>query len=207
MGASTTILIGVPMILGKMALSLDWSRAALHTAGFILRWVRLVTDPVVDFAIEIVKDVIVLPLISSVDAFDKIVVGKLVRAPVERTGQSLLFSMVVRVYQRVETLLFSADVPSSAPTPSTVGNILAGIGQYAYRVYEASRRLSLFVATSDRLRDRIISVFAGYGLCASAIAGIALVGEQTAGSLGSMVREAASQHMMFLKVRLSPDTC
>jgi hypothetical protein len=123
------------------------------------------------------------------------------------TGQSLLFSMVVRVYQRVETLLFSADVPSSAPTPSTVGNILAGIGQYAYRVYEASRRLSLFVATSDRLRDRIISVFAGYGLCASAIAGIALVGEQTAGSLGSMVREAASQHMMFLKVRLSPDTC
>lgn len=64
MGAGLTMLVGVPMIIGKLTLSVDPLVTGSSFIRAVFRLVRKVTDPIVDTCFEILHDVAPFPRLS-----------------------------------------------------------------------------------------------------------------------------------------------
>ena len=188
MGAALTILVGTPIIVGKVFLSLDLVSSFLSLSRVLLQLARMVTDPLVDVCLEITKDVVLLPLFSSVQALESIIARK--------------FGF---------TLTRPASVNYSIPGVSTLlagnergetklGDFFDIIGQTAYDLYEAQRGVCLQLATSDQLADRVWCMFVGYGVAVVTVGMIALAGEANLGRVSIGVIEQLKQHGVFLKL-------
>lgn len=77
MGAALAVLVGLPIIAGKFALSLDMPKLLGASTRSLFRLVRRATDPIVDICFEILQDVVALPLLSSVRALERITLSTL----------------------------------------------------------------------------------------------------------------------------------
>ena len=77
MGAALTILVGIPIIVGKIWLTLNMAQTTYKGARTLLRLVRLFADPVINICVEIVRDVVLSPMLSSFRALERIAATKL----------------------------------------------------------------------------------------------------------------------------------
>ncbi|WVQ75379.1 hypothetical protein IAR50_004999 [Cryptococcus sp. DSM 104548] len=190
MGGAVFILIGLPMVLGKLCLSLDIIRSSLSICGRVIHLVRKVTDPVVDIVFEIVKDVVILPLLNSGKAAEKILAKKLGLQMSTRFGSQGLSGL-------------PSSVPSaSSPMVQKLGDHLAAFGQYWYDVYESVMAFQREIGTRQTVSGRAACVGAGYGLIAEVVAAIALAGEAGIGGVAGDLAAAIKEHTNFIKVAL-----
>ncbi|OCF30561.1 hypothetical protein I316_07762 [Kwoniella heveanensis BCC8398] len=199
MGASISIFIGIPTFIGKLALSIDPIRSTLSVISRTLYLIRKVTDPIIDVVIEIVKEVVVLPFLSSVGAAEKIVARNL---GLDSIGSS------ANLFSKLSTLLSSAS--TAAPTSSSsevasstyvglLGDGLAWVGQHAYDFYSTYLEAKHSVASSRSVTGRIWCAAAGYSVVGAAVAVVALVGE-SGGGMSREVAKTIKEHSMFFKL-------
>ncbi|WVF65735.1 hypothetical protein IAT40_000467 [Kwoniella sp. CBS 6097] len=198
MGAAISIFIGIPTLIGKLALSIDPIRSTLSVLSRTLYLIRKVTDPIIDVVIEIVKEVVVLPFLSSVGAAEKIVARNL---GLDSMGSS------ANLFSKLSSFV-SSTANSTSTTSTDTGNTkyvgllgdgLAWIGQHAYDLYSTYLEAKHSVASSTSVTGRIWCAVAGYAVVGAAVAIMALLGE----SGGGMSREIArniKEHSMFFKL-------
>ncbi|ODN91420.1 hypothetical protein L198_05934 [Cryptococcus wingfieldii CBS 7118] len=189
MGGAIVILVGLPMLIGKLCLSLDIIRSILSICGRVIHLVRKVTDPVVDIVFEIVKDVVLLPLLNSGKAAEKILAKKLGLQVSSRFGSQGLSGL--------------PSVPStSSPMVQKLGDHLAALGQYSYDIYESVMTFQREIGTRQTVSGRAACVGAGYGLVAEVVAVIAIAGEAGIGGVAGDMAATIKEHTNFIKVAM-----
>jgi E3 ubiquitin-protein ligase MARCH6 len=172
MGATLSTLVGTPIIIGKIFLTLKLAKSAIRFVRFCTRLARLVTDPVVDVCVEILKEVVLLPMFSSFRALEKIAADKLHLPPSQPTHDGRLSKAL-------------SDLKSK-------GIVL----------YETQHAASVRLATSGTVVDRMWCMTVGYVVTIGTICLIAFAGEANLGRLSSGVVDQMKQHGKFLKLAL-----
>ncbi|WVQ93381.1 hypothetical protein IAU59_000450 [Kwoniella sp. CBS 9459] len=197
MGAAISIFIGIPTLIGKLALSIDPVRSTLAVLSRTLHLVRKVTDPVVDVIIEIVKEVVVLPFLSSVGAAENIVARNL---GLDSMGPSAsLFSTLSNLVSSSSTVTAPSSEAGTAKYVGLLGDGLAWLGQHVYDMYSAYLEAKHSVASSRFVTGRIWCAAAGYSVVGAAVAVLALVGEAGGGASREVAR-TIKEHSMFFKL-------
>ncbi|WWD21007.1 hypothetical protein CI109_105488 [Kwoniella shandongensis] len=201
MGAAISVLVGLPMIIGKLFLSIDFVRSTLSIGRRTLHLVRKVTDPIVDVFWEIVKEVLILPLLSSFRAAERIIARKvgLGRQPLP-PARTNLFSKLTGLLTTSPPANVTLETSKSQIVMTKVADVLALVGQVAFDSYEVSLAFQHKIATSDRSQDRIWCMLSGYGVAGGVVALIALAGDAGFGSIPAEWARTLKQHGMFLKL-------
>jgi E3 ubiquitin-protein ligase MARCH6 len=184
MGASLTVLVGMPIIIGKVFLALDLVRSFLYTSHLVLRGARSVTDPVVDVLVDITKDVILLPMMSVLNATDTSGLG---RFGLDRSSYA--------IGGHLSDALRGNEQGGTRP-----GDLLALVSNHTFDSYQAYRALCVQVAKSDRMSDRVWCMVTGYLVCAFFILIVALAGQAGLGRISAGVAAQVKQHTTFAKL-------
>lgn len=174
MGAALSVLVGGPIIIGKVSLSIDIVKSIGYTSHHILRLIRAVFDPVFDIALEITKDVVITPLLSSFQALETILARTL-----GLSGSS------------------SVKFPQFDWT-----RIAMPILDHLRKAYETERAFSHRLAESAELSDRVWTMLRGYAVVFGSVGLLALAGESNLGRLSSGILGQIRQHTAFIKLAL-----
>ena len=172
MGATLTTLIGTPIIVGKAFLTFKFVETAIAFLRFCTRIARLVTDPVVDICVEILKDVVLLPMFSSFRALENIAAKKL------------------------------SLPHATAASDGRFSHALADLGSRIVILYDKQHVASVRLAASQTVIDRTWCMAVGYAVAISTVCLIAFAGEANLGRLSSGVVDQMRQHGKFLKLAL-----
>ncbi|WVN91117.1 uncharacterized protein L203_106367 [Cryptococcus depauperatus CBS 7841] len=193
MGGAVSVLIGFPMILGKIFLSVDFVRSFISIFSRVLYIIRKITNPVVDVVLEIVKDVVVLPLFASIRAAEKIIARKLGLELSHRLGSPIGF-----IQSRISTTNESTVAQGRLLEKS--GDLLAVFGQGCYDFYNASLLWQHRIATSQTVSGRAGCALAGYLVLAASIVLVAIAGEAGMSRAAAELSASMKQHSNFVKV-------
>ncbi|KIS00118.1 E3 ubiquitin-protein ligase MARCH6 [Cryptococcus deuterogattii 2001/935-1] len=191
MGFGVILILGVPMLIGKLFLSFDFLRTALGVSSKILIIIRKVTDPVVDIVLEIVKDVVVLPLMASGRATEKIVAKKLGLEVGYRLGSSS------GGFSRITA---GESASRFSPIVEKVIDYIATFGQFCYDSYNSILAFEHRIATSTSFSGRAACVATGYAFVAGLITLIAIAGRARLTRTATEFTETLNQHSNFVKV-------
>lgn len=158
-----SILVGIPMWIGRLFLSIDYWHAATYSALLVVKGARLVFDPVVRVVYDILAQVVVMPAISSIMALEKIV------ADSAGLGDTSL--------PKVDWIPSLPPIIREQAAPK-LGDAFAMIGsstrQYAINAYEAHGIWSAKILSTDTLSHRLWTMGCGYGVIFSVLIFIAL---------------------------------
>ncbi|WVQ64153.1 uncharacterized protein L199_002314 [Kwoniella botswanensis] len=200
MSAAISIFIGLPLLIGKMFMSTDIIRTVLSTAGRTLYLIRKVTDPIVDIIFEIVKEVVALPMITSIRAAETILARKLGLSDggARRDVLSKLTS-IISLNTSTTTSSSAANDEEQGRHIGLLGDGLAWVGQYAYDFYTAYVAAKRRISISHSVSHRLITVSSGYGVAAAIVGLIALPGEN-GGTISKELKKIVKDHAMFLKL-------
>lgn len=174
MGGALTVLVGTPLVVGKIALSVDILRSLYRSYRILYRLTRTITDPVVDICFEIVKEVVAFPLLSSLRALQHILSGKL-HIPSSRLG-------------------------THPPSSTVLDTIAVAKLTNAVSFYRSIRQWASTTAASSSLADRVTCVLVGYVLGLTSITLAAAAGEANSSRLSASVRDSLQQYGKFLKL-------
>nr|XP_018259002.1 uncharacterized protein I303_08544 [Kwoniella dejecticola CBS 10117]OBR81160.1 hypothetical protein I303_08544 [Kwoniella dejecticola CBS 10117] len=207
MSAAISIFVGLPLLIGKLFLSTDMIRTALSTARRTLHLIRKVTDPVVDIVFEIVKEVVALPVISSVRAVETILARKLGLSDSTPSGQTDILTKIA-AFLSFTTSSSTAGEPVASDASQgryigLIGDALAWLGQHAYDTYTCYVAAKRRVSIGNTVSNRMTTVLSGYGVAAAIVGMIALPGEN-GGSISKELSKIVTDHAMFLKA--SPES-
>lgn len=191
MGFGVILILGVPMLIGKLFLSFDFFRTALGVSSKILIIIRKVTDPVVDIVLEIVKDVVVLPLMASGRAAEKIIAKKLGLEVGYRLGSSS------GGFNRITA---SESATRFSPIVEKAIDYIATFGQFCYDSYDSILAFEHRIATSTSFSGRAACVATGYAFVAGLITLIAIAGRARLTRTATEFTETLNQHSNFVKV-------
>ncbi|WWC73270.1 uncharacterized protein I206_107236 [Kwoniella pini CBS 10737] len=203
MSAAISIFVGLPLLIGKLFLSTDIIRTILSTARRTLHLIRKVTDPLVDIVFEIFKEVVALPVISSLRAVETILARKMGLGDPSSSNQRDILSRLFDI--------LSLSASSSSPTAGALtgqhqgryaglfGDALAWLGQTAYDTYAAYVAGKRKISIGNTVSNRMFTVFSGYGVAAAIVGLIALPGEN-GGSISKELSKIVKDHAMFLKL-------
>ncbi|WVR09207.1 hypothetical protein IAU60_006269 [Kwoniella sp. DSM 27419] len=195
MGASITFFIGLPMIIGKLVLCIDPIRTVISVSTRTIQLVRRITDPIVDVIYEIVRDVVVLPLLASIRAAETIIVRKM------GMDESHTYVDVVKRLFTSDSMSTpgQTDGQSQHTYVNRVGDVLAWTGEHAYDFYTASMVVTGDIASSTAMRDRVLCAIAGWTFFGSLVALLALVGEN-GGAAARGLSRGIKEHALFFKL-------
>jgi hypothetical protein len=190
MGAGLTILIGGPMWIGRVCLAADYVKASIYFTSLVIKGSRLVLDPALRVTYDIAKEVIVVPALSSLGAFEKIVADS-----AGLQGTSLPCA----------GWLDPIISPSSqAMAIEKTGDLFAIIGRVAGEraetLYLANREWSMRVLASDTLSSRMTTVAVGYGVVMSGMAIAALNPAGSSTNVGQAIINSIKSQSQFIKV-------
>lgn len=199
--ATNSILIGGPLIIGRILLVTDHLKAFIGHVLALSRLIRLVTDPLVDIAWEILSEVVLRPGLVSFHALESIIARKFGFTGESPSGRIISWA----------SGLMAGTAKASAPSGSEATAIhggteklldgLAFVGRNARVAYSAFRETSLRIALSSSTTDRIFCVLVGHLAIVAIVSGIALVARFQSGSMSATVRRQVFKLMMVWKVR------
>jgi hypothetical protein len=194
MGAALSLLVGMPMVIGKVLLCTDIIHPLARLATMTFRGVKTITDPVVDIAWEILREVLLIPGLASIRALESIAARKLGLATTSLGSSYTSTSTVDAVVPASVKPSFStmsawlASLPylgglfaqlSSRSVITLVLDKLEMIGHTAYTLHARSREISLVIAKSGGLADRAWSLVLAYAVGLVLAGLIALLAEDT----------------------------
>jgi E3 ubiquitin-protein ligase MARCH6 len=210
MGASLSILVGLPLMAGKLLLSIDVLHTILTLGVIVLRGLREITDPVVDILWEITREVVLVPGLASFRALERIVARKLgLELPeisfhsgsVSSPSSVLLPTAAMAWLIKLPSIGALLDrLPSAATSHSLLLDALEYLGHAAYILHSRSREISIAIASSDKMSDRAWCLLAGYALGFAIITIVAIAGEEALGRLGGAVADGMRRYGLCFKV-------
>ncbi|ORY29145.1 hypothetical protein BCR39DRAFT_532887 [Naematelia encephala] len=187
--AATTLLVGIPLMIGKTLLAADFVRSFLYTGRLVIKGTRVVTDPLIDISTEILRDVVVRPALSSFHALEAIVADKL-------GLQGVLSSRISHLDASIFSLFAAPFQSGDNHGGSKSIDILALIGNRTYRAYQRYRSFGMTAAFSTNLASRLWCLAVGYVGFITTFGSITLLGELD-GAEGELGRSIA-----FIKVAI-----
>jgi hypothetical protein len=162
-GSAMSILAGIPIWIGRIFLSIDYWHSAKYTSLLVIKGTRLIFDPLVRVIYDIMSQVVIGPVFSSIMALEKIV------ADSAGLGDTSL--------PKVNWMPVIPPVIRETAT-TKAGDLFAQIGQttqtYASTIYEAHGSWSAKILSSTTLADRLWTMVYGYGVILAVVTFIAL---------------------------------
>jgi E3 ubiquitin-protein ligase MARCH6 len=187
--AAQTIFVGLPMIGGKLFLCTDILGVGLWVIRNVLRAIRLVTDPLVDVTLEITRDVILAPALSSFKGLEGVVARKFGLTLPSPTIPP--FSM---------DTLFSTNTTTSNSTISTILSKVSGGVQNGYTPGAILNNLVPSLATTS---GRLLCMATGYSIVTIVlIVTLALNEFGVVDFTFGLVRGEVKQYLLFGKLAL-----
>jgi hypothetical protein len=179
-----SILVGIPIWIGRLFLSIDYWHAATYSTVLVVKGARLVFDPVVRVIYDILAQVVVMPALSSLKALEKIVADSI------GLGNTSL--------PKVDWIPAIPPVIRDTAAPK-LGDLFAFIGQttrtYAVDAYQAHGAWSAKIMSTNSLSHRLWTMGYGYAVILSVLLFIVLnpagFGRQPNGQLSTHVSESA----------------
>lgn len=200
-GAAQLLLIGIPIWLGRVMISLDLLHSFAYTIELVLRGIRLIIEPIKDITLEIGKEVILLPVLSSLKAFDRIVTASIGIEPIS----SLFAEMRSGLSPKTDSTVMAVAVHKT-------GDVFAMIGRYSLKLFhlfasskvtdQATGMDSTMVTKGSKLgtelSDRLLHMLVGYLTAGTSLAVAAIAAE--AGVIFLHTKDALVQQVLFIKV-------
>ena len=187
MSSALTLLVGLPMIVGKAFLYTDFARVAITIFQLAFKGAQVITGPVPEIAWEIGRDVVLIPLKGSLRALRTIVTRELglaeVRLPVDPATLAWLVSI---------TGDFAVGFKGYFVT----------IFRHVLHAHEAFRLRCADIAGSDSLGARITSIIAGYGFTLLLLLAIAASADDHSGMLSEIMARRLRIYSLFVKVSI-----
>lgn len=189
MGGSLFVLVGGPMWIGRIFLSVDYVRASIHFVKLVNKGSEVVFGPLLRVAHDIGKEVIVLPLLSSYVALEKIVA--------KATGFDDAAASVERINQII-------PVTVRERASAKAGDVFESIGQVArsqaVSLYHAERIWANNLLASKTLTSRLTSVAVGYTVIGSCMCLLAFNPSGSQGSAAAAIVDSVRRNSQFIKV-------
>lgn len=191
MGCAISLLIGFPMYLGKGILRVDMTRLTIHISKWTLSMVRRITDPVVDIILEIIKDVIVFPGLTSLRAATRIIGDRFFGGLSTTTSGVAIDNQASLSYELPVSLHTLLD---------RVLDGLALVGGTARRIHDSAQAVLMEVAFSDTAGNRVICALVGYSTALSFVVLFAVLGETGVLKFTAGLWDAIKEYSMLGKV-------
>jgi hypothetical protein len=193
MGAALSLLVGMPMVIGKVLLCTDIIHPLASLATMTFRGIKTITDPVVDIAWEILREVLLIPGLASIRALESIAARKLGLATtsgsshtststVDAAVPASLKPSISTISSWLASLPYLGDLSAQLSGRSAIDPVLDTlemIGHTAYTLHARSREISLVIAKSGKLGDRAWSLVLAYAVGLVLAGLIALLAEDT----------------------------
>lgn len=193
MGAGLTLLIGGPMWIGRVCLAVDYFKSSVYFSTLVIKGSRLVLDPALRVAYDIAKEVVVVPALHSLGAFEKIVADS-----AGLQGTSLPSA------GWLDPLVTSS---TRAAALDKLGDFFAVIGRVSVEQMEAlhhsNREWSMRILASETLSSRMTTVAVGYGVVVGAMTLAALNPAGSSTNVGQAIFESIKNQSQFIKVCLT----
>ena len=193
------------MIIGKILLCIDLIRLPLNVGNMVLKGVRFFTDPIIDVSLEILREVVFKPGLASLRALENILAGKLglsheaVSPSAGIAFPSWDFSGGT-VFGTIEDMLSRIGPLNNNAVIEKLGDFFALIGNKSYHFHQTFREQSLEIASSAKMSDRAICVFAGYYVFLATVVMVAIAGEANFGIASTGMAGEIRKNALFLKV-------
>jgi hypothetical protein len=186
-GASMSLLVGVPIWIGRVFLSIDYLKTATYTAVLVIKGIRVIFDPLARVIRDFAKEVVLIPALSSLRAFERIVA--------EALGLS-------------DTSISNTDwIPSESTREKAItqaGDIFASIGDITYttiaEILSYRDELASKILVSHSFKARIWTMVYGYSLIISALVILALNPAGFRSRVGDVFAAEIRGHAQFVKV-------
>lgn len=182
-----SLLVGVPIWIGRVFLSIDYLKTATYTAVLVIKGIRVIFDPLARVIRDFAKEVVLIPALSSLRAFERIVA--------EALGLS-------------DTSISNTDwIPSDSTREKAMtqaGDIFASIGDITYTTF--AEILSFRdeqagkILVSHSFKARIWTMVYGYSLIISALVILALNPAGFRSRVGDAFAAEIRGHAQFAKV-------
>lgn len=185
MSSALTLLVGLPMIVGKAVLYTDFVRVAITIVQLAVKGAQVITGPIPQIAWEIAHDVVLVPLNGSFRALYSIVTRELglaeLRSPVDAATTACLRNMLAD---------FAAGFKG----------YFISIFRHVAHAHEIYRLGCTNIASSDTLSARISSIFAGYGFTLLLLLAIAASADDHSGMLSESMTRRLRVYALFVKL-------
>lgn len=233
MGAAMVSFVLFPMTAGKVMLCIDPIRSVIATGKMtwqgsrtLLRWFRFISDPVIDFGLEIARDVVFRPVIGAFFAAEGIVARKfgfgpnLSSSPWSNVSGRLLQAFTFakkaggstqaapRLYNFAVPPILSSRVnfiPSSitidlTPDPALVFDAFEKLGNASFNAYEKYRAFSIQVATGKGLGNGLTCLAVGYFIAIAGMTCLAWEGERGNIRMSEDLKQGLRRYRLSVKV-------
>jgi len=191
-GASMSILVGIPIWIGRLFLSVNYWHAATYSALLVIKGARLVFDPVLRVIYDILAQVVVMPALSSIMALEKIVADSAGLGDASLPKVDWLPTIPPVIRERFAT---------------TLGDVFAFIGkaaqEHAIKAYETHGVWSTRILTTNTLSHRLWTMGYGYAVIFALLMFIALDPAGFRRQPGGQVSGHVSDIAQYLKVSAS----
>lgn len=181
------------MWIGRLFLAIDYLKSPVYFSTLVIKGSRLVLDPALRVTYDIAKEVVVVPALSSLGAFEKIVAES-----AGLKGTSL---------PKTEWLDPIISPTTRSMMVSRLGDLFAIIGHFVHKqlaiIYHSNREWSMRVLASESLSSRMTTVAVGYGFVAFLMGVVALNPAGVSSNAGQVVLQSIQRHSQFIKVSLS----
>lgn len=184
-----SILVGIPIWIGRLFLSIDYWHAATYSTVLVIKGTRLIFDPVVRVIYDILAQVVVMPALSSIKALEKIV------ADTAGLGHTSLPKV---------TWIPAIPPVIREKAASRAGDVFALIGSTTLdrvtQAYAAHGTWSAKILSTDSLSHRLWTMGYGYAVVLSILGFVALDPAGFRGQRNGQFSGHVSESAQYLKV-------
>ena len=180
MGAAVTLLIGIPLFIGKLILIVEVVKPLSFLVQTTAKGMRIITAPIADIVTEIMREVVFAPMLSSIQALERILARKL--GLVGSRSSSFRLDLSTK-HIPMDRILTALDL-------ETMSEIWQRGLQALQSGYERGMERSVHLASSHRLADNVWCLLLGYATAGLAVSILAFLAE---GRFGAVPRKAVEQ--------------
>lgn len=204
MACTLTLLIGLPIVVGKLVLSTDMVRSGGDLSLMLIRTTGLLFGLTVDLGVLILREVFALPRLLIKPALTWLTTRLNLPALEFNATAPNITSTLLQLSAASDRLL-TADLTTELPpgVGTAANSVLSGfevLGHYAYKLYKAWHLFAISVAASPDANDQIWCLAVGYVSITFTIIVIALADAAKLFELSDLFVERARNVQIFFKV-------
>lgn len=203
MAFTLTVLVGLPVLIGKIVLSTDFIRASGDAFMATIRSVSFVSDCITFAVMWILKELLAFPRFIAKPATDYLMEALNVTS--SDIGHAFNFTTHIFSHSVVapDVMLptnYTVELPVVGVIAEKTIDGLELLGETAHKAYKAMRLVAISVAASPDASDQLLSLVVGYLTLSISVLCVAIIDAANLLQLSHSFMEKARNVQTFLKV-------